>query len=63
MFALIVTLIIVGILLWAVNTYLPIDGAIKKIINIIVIICVIAYVLNAFGLFDHVKDVPVPKIR
>ena len=36
-----VTLIVVGVLLWLVNAYIPMDGKIKKILNIVVVICVI----------------------
>ena len=34
--SLVVTLIVVGVLLWLVNTYIPMDGKIKKILNIVV---------------------------
>ena len=39
--SLVVTLIVVGVLLWLVNTYIPMDGKIKKILNIVVVICVV----------------------
>ncbi|WP_164155461.1 Thivi_2564 family membrane protein [Sandarakinorhabdus rubra] len=46
----IITLIIVGVLLWLVNNKLPLDGTIRSIINIVVIIAVIVWLLRAFGL-------------
>ena len=46
--SLVVTLIIAGVLLWLVNTYIPMDGKIKKILNIVVVIVVILWLLNAF---------------
>ncbi|HEX9152900.1 MAG TPA: Thivi_2564 family membrane protein, partial [Flavobacterium sp.] len=45
-------LIIVGFLLWLVNSYIPMDSTIKKIFNIVVVIVVIIWLLKAFGLFD-----------
>ena len=33
----VITLIIVGVLLWLVNNYIPMDGKIKKILNIVVV--------------------------
>ncbi len=62
MFAIIVTLIVVGIVLWLVNTYIPMDAKIKRIINIVVVICVVVWLLNIVGLFDYLKHVPAPHI-
>lgn len=47
---LIVGLIVIGVLLWLVNTYLPMDGKIKQILNIAVVIAVVLWVLRAFGI-------------
>jgi hypothetical protein len=62
MISLVITLIVVGILLWLVNTYIPMDAKIKKILNIVVVVCVVIWLLYAFGLFSHFHDVPVPRI-
>ncbi len=45
----IIVLIVVGMLLWLVNSYIPMDGAIKKILNIVVVIVVILWLLSVFG--------------
>jgi hypothetical protein len=45
---LVVTLIVIGILLWLVNTYIPMDGKIKNILNIVVVVCVVLWLLNIF---------------
>jgi len=55
----VVTLIVVGVLLWLVNTYIPMDGKIKKIINIVVVVVVILWLLNVFGVLGHLRDVRV----
>lgn len=46
---LIVTLIVVGLLLWLVNNYIPMDSKIKSILNVVVVIAVILYLLRLFG--------------
>ncbi len=61
--SLIVTLIVIGVLLWLVNTYIPMDGKIKKILNIVVVICVVMWLLFAFGIISHSGDIRVPQIR
>jgi 1-acyl-sn-glycerol-3-phosphate acyltransferase len=61
--SLIITLIVVGVLLWLVNTYIPMDGKIKKILNVVVVICVVVWLLYAFGILHHSGDIPVPQIR
>jgi hypothetical protein len=48
--SIIVGLIVIGILLWLVNTYIPMDPKIKQILNIVVIIVVILWLFSAFGL-------------
>lgn len=46
---LIITLIVVGVLLWLVNTYLPMDPKIKQILNIVVVIAVVLWILFAIA--------------
>ena len=55
----VVTLIVVGVLLWLVNTYIPMDGKIKKILNITVVVVVVLWLLNVFGVWGHLRDVRV----
>jgi len=60
---LVITLIVVGVLLWLVNTYIPMDGKIKKILNVVVVICVVIWLLYAFGVLNNAGDIKVPRIR
>lgn len=46
--SLIVTLIIVGLLLWLVNNFIPMDDKIKSILNVVVIIAVVIWILSLF---------------
>jgi uncharacterized membrane protein YhdT len=58
-----VTLIVIGVLLWLVNTYIPMDGKIKKILNVVVVVCVVMWLLFAFGIINHSGDIRVPRIQ
>jgi hypothetical protein len=57
-----VTLIVIGVLLWLVNTYIPMDGKIKNILNGVVVICVVVWLLFAFGILNHSGDIRVPRV-
>ena len=53
--SLVVVLVIVGVILWLINTYIPMDAKIKKILNVVVVIVVIIWLLQAFGVLDNIK--------
>jgi hypothetical protein len=53
------TLIVVGILLWLVNRFIPMAGSIKSILNAVVVIGVVLWLLNAFGLFHSLSRIRV----
>jgi len=55
----VIVLIVVGVLLWLVNTYIPMDGKIKKILNVVVVIAVVLWLLKVFGLFDSFSNIRV----
>jgi len=63
MISLLVTLIVVGVLLWLVNNYIPMDAKIKQILNIVVVICVVVWLLSAFGVLGHSGDIQVPQVH
>ena len=48
--SLILTIVVVGVVLWAINTYVPMQSTIKGILNAVVVIILIIWLLNAFGL-------------
>ena len=54
---LLITLVVVGVLLWLINTYVPMDAKIKTIINIVVVILVIIWLLRVFGVWGQINDV------
>jgi len=55
----VITLIVVCILLWLVNSYIPMDGKIKKVLNIVVMVVVVLWLLNVFGVWNYVRNVHV----
>jgi len=57
-----VTLIVIGVLLWLVNTYIPMDGKIKNILNVVVVGFVVVWPLFAFGILKPSGDNRVPRI-
>jgi len=57
----VITLLVVGVLLWLVNTYIPMQGTIKGILNAIVVIAVVLWIMNIFGLYHYLTDFRVGK--
>ncbi len=54
-----VALIVVGVILWLINNYLPMDGKIKNILNGVVVVVVILWLLQVFGLIGAISGVRV----
>jgi len=50
-------LIVVGVLLWLVNSFIPMAGSIKSILNAVVVIVVVLWLLNVFGLFHSLSRI------
>lgn len=62
MIALVLTLVVIGVLLWAVNEFVPMDAKIKRLLNIVVVLCVVVWLLYQFGVLGG-RDIPVPQLR
>ena len=56
---LVMALIVVGVLLWLVNRFIPMAGSIKSILNAVVVIGVVLWLLNIFGLFSGLSAIHV----
>jgi hypothetical protein len=50
----VITLCVVGLLLYLVNRYIPMQGQIKGILNGVVVIVVVLWLIKGFGLFDYI---------
>jgi hypothetical protein len=57
--SLVITLIVVGVLLWLINNYIPMDAKIKRILNIVVVVAVVLWLLNLLGLMDSLRGIRV----
>ena len=49
---LVLVLVVAGIVLWLINSYVPMQSAIRKILNAVIITVVILWLLNAFGIIS-----------
>lgn len=59
---LILILIGIGVMLWLVNTKIPMDAKIKNILNIVVVVLVVIWLLSVFGIWGHLNSAQVPRI-
>jgi Fe2+ transport system protein B len=55
--SIVISLIVVGVLLWLANTYIPMDAKIKRVLNIVVMVVVVLWLLNVFGVLDHLRNI------
>ena len=55
----VMVLIVVGVLLWLINRFIPMQGTIKSILNAVVVIAVVLWLLNVFGLFHSFSRIHV----
>jgi hypothetical protein len=53
-------LIIVGVLMWLVNTYIPMASSIRSVLNAVVVISVVVWVLKASGLWTTLSQYRIP---
>jgi hypothetical protein len=59
----VLTLIVVGVLLWLINAYIPMQGTIKKILNVVVVIAVVLWLLYGFGIINNSGDIRMPVVK
>lgn len=57
----VIILIVVGVLLWLVNSYIPMQATMKKILNAVVVIAVVLWLLKVFGLLDSLLNIHIGK--
>jgi hypothetical protein len=55
----VIVLVVVGVILWLMNTYLPMDAKIKSILNIVIVIAVVLWLLSAFGVLGSLSNIRV----
>ena len=57
----VVVLIVVGVILWLINRFIPMAGSIKTILNAVVVIAVVLWLLNVFGVLGSLSSIRVGK--
>ena len=57
----VVTLVVVGVILWLINRFIPMAGSIKSILNAVVVIAVVLWLLSVFGLLSSLSKIHVGK--
>jgi hypothetical protein len=57
--SIILVIVVVGVLLWAINSFIPMDSKIKNILNVVVVIALILWLLQAFGILGSLSSVRV----
>jgi hypothetical protein len=57
----VIVLVVVGVILWVINSYIPMQSTIKKILNVVVVIVVILWLLSVFGLMGDLSTIRIGK--
>lgn len=60
---LVLMLIIVGVCLWAINSFIPMDAKIKTILNVVVVLVVVLWLLSASGMLGSISSIRVPTVK
>ena len=56
----VLTLLVIGVCVWLFDTYIPLDATIKRIIHVVIIICIVVWLLQISGLLGGLATVPFP---
>ena len=59
----VVILVVVGLAMWLINTYIPMAGAIKSLLNIVVFVVVFIWILQTFGLIGAIPGLKMPALK
>lgn len=59
----VVILVIAGLLMWLINTYIPMAAAIKSLLNIVVFVVLLIWVLQSLGIIGEVAGIRIPPLR
>ena len=59
----VVILVVVGLVMWLINTYIPMAGAIKSLLNIVVFVVLLIWILQVFGLIGQIPGLRMPPLK
>jgi hypothetical protein len=57
-----IVLVVIGVVMWLINTYIPMMGAIKSLLNLVVIVVVVIWLLQIFGIIGPIPGVQIPRM-
>ena len=55
----ILTIVVVGVVLWVINAYIPMEGGIKKLLNVVVIVFLVIWLLKILGVWAYLSNINV----
>jgi hypothetical protein len=55
-----IVLIVIGVVMWLINNFIPMMGAIKSLLNLVVIAVVVIWLLQIFGIIGPIQGVQIP---
>jgi hypothetical protein len=58
-----IVLVVVGIVLWLINTYIPMAGGMKSLLNLVAFVVVVVWLLQGFGVIGAIPGVHIPALR
>lgn len=61
--SIVVVLVVVGLVMWLINTYIPMAAAIQSVLNVVVFIVVAIWLLQGFGIIGNIPGVHIPALR
>ena len=61
--SIVVVLVVIGLILWLINTYIPMAGAIKSLLNVVVFLFVLIWLLQVFGLIGPINGLRIPNLK
>jgi len=59
----VILLVLIGLVMWLINTYIPMAGAIKSLLNIVVFVVVLIWLLQTFGLIGNIPGLRIPPLK
>jgi hypothetical protein len=59
----VVILVVIGLVMWLINTYIPMAGPIKSLLNIVVFVVVLIWILQIFGLIGPIPGLRIPALK
>ena len=54
---LVIVLVVVGVILWLINSYIPMQSTLKRILNVVVVVAVVVWLLSVFGVIGNISSI------